>query len=199
MFFIKGKILFQLYFLLKYAPVNLDFCPKIDFGSKCDFAIVISASLLHVYDDSWQVESFPSLIGSNHFSNIKAGTHLEIIEAPSYATEANAEPVGYKPNKKDIAELKRYLTLMGVGYLIPAGTKIQDPKKFTHLCSTIMDKIETRHGTKLKPMVSVLWYALFFRESLTIFSDSSYHRKAESHDFEVCCRQHEGSQCRSRK
>ena len=133
--------------------------------------ILISASLLHVYDDSWQVESFPSLIGSNHFSNIKAGTHLEIIEAPSYATEANAEPVGYKPNKKDIAELKRYLTLMGVGYLIPAGTKIQDPKKFTHLCSTIMDKIETRHGTKLKPMVSVLWYALFYRESLTIFSD----------------------------
>ena len=115
-----------------------------------------------MYDDSWQVESFPSLIGSNHFSNIKAGTHLENNEAPADATEANTEPVGYKPNKKDISELKRYLTLMGVGYLIPTGTKIQDPKKFTHLCSTIMDKIETRHGTKLKPMVSVLWYALFY-------------------------------------
>ena len=117
------------------------------------FAISISASLLHVYDSSWQVESFPSLIGSNHFSNISKGNHLEHNEqAPASTTET------YKPNKKDITELKRYITLMGVGYLLPGGTKLQDPKKFTHLCSTIMDKIETRHGSKLKPMVSVLLY-----------------------------------------
>ena len=104
--------------------------------------VLISASLLHVYDDSWQVDSFPSLIGSNHFSNINSKASIENNEAPAaVVTEANAEPVAYKPNKKDITELKRYLTLMGVGYLIPGGTKIQDPKKFTHLCSTIMDKI----------------------------------------------------------
>ena len=104
--------------------------------------VLISASLLHVYDDSWQVESFPTLIGSNHFSNINSKASIENNEAPAaVVTEANAEPVAYKPNKKDITELKRYLTLMGVGYLIPGSTKIQDPKKFTHLCSTIMDKI----------------------------------------------------------
>ena len=48
----------------------------------------------------------------------------------------------------------RWLGQMGVGYLVPKGTSIADSKKFTHLCSTLMDKIEQRHGAKLKPLVS---------------------------------------------
>jgi hypothetical protein len=43
---------------------------------------------------------------------------------------------------------------MGVGHLIPSGTNLSDPKKFTHLCNALMDKIEQRHGAKLKPIVS---------------------------------------------
>jgi hypothetical protein len=38
--------------------------------------------------------------------------------------------------------------------LIPSGTNLSDPKKFTHLCNALMDKIEQRHGAKLKPIVS---------------------------------------------
>ena len=48
---------------------------------------------------------------------------------------------------------------MELGHLFPKGSKIQDAKKFPQLCSNVMDKIEARHGTKLKPMVSVLCYA----------------------------------------
>ena len=51
----------------------------------------ILASLLHAYDSSWQVEAYPSLIGSNHFSNIKENDQ----------TTFNAP-------KKDISTLRRY-------------------------------------------------------------------------------------------
>ena len=52
---------------------------------------LISASLLHAYDTSWQVDTYPSLIGSNHFSNIS--------EDPN-TPAAN-------PSKKDVLQLKR--------------------------------------------------------------------------------------------
>ena len=52
---------------------------------------LISASLLHAYDTSWQVDTYPSLIGSNHFSNIS--------EDPN--TPAS------NPSKKDVLQLKR--------------------------------------------------------------------------------------------
>ena len=59
--------------------------------------ILIAASLMHAYDTSWQVESYPSLIGANNFSNIKEGT-----------SEANNAPV-LNHSKKDYAALKRYV------------------------------------------------------------------------------------------
>ena len=55
---------------------------------------LIAASLLHAYDTSWQVESYPSLIGANNFSNIKEDA------------EANNAPA-FNPSKKDHAALKR--------------------------------------------------------------------------------------------
>ena len=43
---------------------------------------------------------------------------------------------------------------MGNGHLIANGIKLADSKKFSHVCTTLMDKVEQRHGAKLKPMVS---------------------------------------------
>ena len=46
------------------------------------------------------------------------------------------------------------MILMGNGHLIANGIKLADSKKFIHLCTTLMEKVEQRHGPKLKPMVS---------------------------------------------
>ena len=46
---------------------------------------------------------------------------------------------------------------MGTGHLIANGNKLAESKKFTHVCTTLMDKVEQRHGTKLKPIVSI-WF-----------------------------------------
>ena len=102
----------------------------------------ILASLLHVYDSSWQLESVPILIGA--LSNI--GNHDQ--EAPA---SSNSLAISFK--KKDIITLKRWMIMMGAGHLLTAGMNLGDSKKFTHICNTLMDKIETRHGSKLKPLV----------------------------------------------
>ena len=99
------------------------------------------ASLLNAYDSSWQVDSFPSLIGNTNFSNI-------IKPSTNTATDVGL-------SKKDIASLKRWMIVVGVGYLVPTGSSLADPKKFTHLCTTLMDKVEQRHGPRLKPMVRI--------------------------------------------
>ena len=44
------------------------------------------------------------------------------------------------------------MIVMGVGYLTQ-GSSLGESKKFTHLCTILMDKIEQRHGSRLKPMV----------------------------------------------
>jgi len=95
----------------------------------------IIASLLHAYDTSWQVESFPSLIGKSNSAN-----NEEKTSAPS------SNP------KKDVAILKRWMIVMGVGYLTQ-GSNIGDSKKFVQLCTVLMDKVEQRHGSKLKPII----------------------------------------------
>ena len=46
---------------------------------------------------------------------------------------------------------------MGVGYLTQ-GSNIGDSKKFVQLCTVLMDKVEQRHGSKLKPIVSFSKY-----------------------------------------
>ena len=89
------------------------------------------ASLVNAYDSSWQVESVPSLIG---------------IFSCNEETSALS--------KKDLTNLRRWMILMGISYLVPKGSNLAEKKKFSHLVNTIMDKIEQRHGTKLKPMVS---------------------------------------------
>ena len=55
--------------------------------------------------------------------------------------------------KEDKASLKRWMIVMGVGYLTQ-GSNIADSKKFVQLCTVLMDKVEQRHGSKLKPIVS---------------------------------------------
>ena len=59
---------------------------------------------------------------------------------------------------------------MGTGHLIANGNKLADSKKFTHVCTTLMDKVEQRHGTKLKPIVSSIWYF----ENLNTLHDDHY-------------------------
>ena len=59
--------------------------------------------------------------------------------------------------KKDVASLKRWMIVMGVGYLTQ-GSNIGDSKKFVQLCTVLMDKVEQRHGSKLKPIVSFSKY-----------------------------------------
>ena len=49
-----------------------------------------------------------------------------------------------------MACLKRWMIVMGVGYLTQ-GSNIGDSKKFVQLCTVLMDKVEQRHGSKLKP------------------------------------------------
>ena len=89
------------------------------------------ASLVNAYDSSWQVESVPSLIG-----NFSCNEETSAL------------------SKKDLTNLRRWMILMGISYLVPKGSNLAEKKKFSHLVNTIMDKIEQRHGTKLKPMVS---------------------------------------------
>jgi len=97
--------------------------------------LCIIASLLHAYDTSWQVESLPSLIGKSNILNNE---------------EKTSATVPY--TKKDVATLKRWMIVMGVGYLTQ-GSSLGESKKFTHLCTILMDKIEQRHGSKLKPLI----------------------------------------------
>lgn len=96
----------------------------------------IIASLLHAYDTSWQVESFPSLIGKSNSGNNEEKTSAQSSSNP----------------KKDVASLKRWMIVMGVGYLTQ-GSNIGDSKKFVQLCTVLMDKVEQRHGSKLKPII----------------------------------------------
>ena len=51
---------------------------------------------------------------------------------------------------------------MGVGYLTQ-GSNIGDSKKFVQLCTVLMDKVEQRHGSKLKPIVSFLFLRNIFK------------------------------------
>ena len=50
------------------------------------------------------------------------------------------------------------MNVMGAGHLIPSGVKLADVNKFTHVCTTLMDKVEQRHGGKLKQTVSTMVY-----------------------------------------
>ena len=49
----------------------------------------------------------------------------------------------------------RWMQRLGVAYLAPKGMKFDD-KKFLHLLSTAMDKIQDHYGAKLKARVSKL-------------------------------------------
>ena len=53
---------------------------------------------------------------------------------------------------------------MGVGYLTQ-GSNIGDSKKFVQLCTVLMDKVEQRHGSKLKPIVS---FSKYFPSSYSV-------------------------------
>ena len=110
-------------------------------ASKIIFIFIILASLLHAYDSSWQVESFPSLIGISKTGN-----------------DAETAAQGTNNVKKDMASLRHWLERCDVGYLLPnSGSNLVEPRKLTNLCAVLMDKIQQRHGSKLKPLVSKLF------------------------------------------
>ena len=63
---------------------------------------------------------------------------------------------------------------MGAGHLIPSGAKLADVNKFTHVCTTLMDKVEQRHGGKLKQTVSPMIQGIITQSQ--IFCQGPFHK-----------------------
>ena len=92
------------------------------------------------------MESYPSLIGGCKPVNDE--------ETPAAAAAMPAAPESNA--KKDLSKIRRWMIVLGTGHLLgSAGNSgnLADPRKFTHLCTSLMDKIEQRHGSKLRPIV----------------------------------------------
>ncbi|XP_059082763.1 transcriptional regulator ATRX-like [Tigriopus californicus] len=111
---------------------------------------VLIHGILQAYDSSWKLPDWPVIVG--HKSESLPWPTSVVPDGP------NGNPKDdWLSRKKDMAEIKRWITLLNVGHLLPKKFEFEDDMKFIHFVGTLMDKIGATLGTtKLMANVRVI-------------------------------------------
>lgn len=103
---------------------------------------VLIHGILQAYDSSWKLPDWPVIIGGQ-----KSNESLLPWTANTMGKAGPPKNDDWLSRKKDMAEIKRWITLLNVGHLLPKKFEFEDDMKFVHFVGTLMDKIAATLGT----------------------------------------------------